>query len=64
MYTSVFGQHDPEKSLMERTSKRDRYIYIYGDLKANATTSKYASNLIQSNLLLELAMESLKTCAC
>ena len=35
------------------------YIYIYGDLKANATTSKYTRNPIQSKLLLKLAMESL-----
>jgi hypothetical protein len=33
------------------------YIYI-GDLKANATTSKYTRNLIQSKLPLKLAMES------
>jgi hypothetical protein len=57
MNTSVFGQHDPGKTPMGKTSKRDRYIY--GDLKANATTSKYTRNLIQSKLLLKLAMESL-----
>jgi hypothetical protein len=39
-----------------------REIYI-GDLKANATTSKYTRNLIQSKLILKLVMESLKTCA-
>jgi hypothetical protein len=26
MYTSVFGQHDPGKTPMGKTSKRDRYI--------------------------------------
>jgi hypothetical protein len=62
MYTCVFGQHDPGKTPMGKTSKI--YIYIYGDLKANATTSKYTRNLIQSKLLLKLAMEFLKTCAC
>jgi hypothetical protein len=42
---------------------REIDIYI-GDLKANATTSKYTRNLIQSKLLLKLVKESLKTCAC
>jgi hypothetical protein len=41
-----------------------REIDIYGDLKANATTSKYTRNLIQSKLILKLVMEFLKTCAC
>jgi hypothetical protein len=62
MYTSVFGQHDPGKTPMGKTSKRDM-IYI-GDLKENATTSKYTRNLVQSKLILKLVMEFLKTCAC
>ena len=42
-----------------------REIDIYnGDLKANATRSKYTRNLIQSKLILNLVKEFLKTSAC
>ena len=56
----VFGQHGPRKTPLGKTNKIYIYIYIYGDLKANATTSKYTRNLIQSNLILKLLMEPLK----